>query len=168
HAEALAAYRGALAIKEKALGPDHPSVAVSVYSVADALLALDKGEEALAGFQRALAIDTKVFGGDGAELAFDLTGIGRAHLALARPAAAIAPLERALALRTATPGDPVQRGETEYMLARALWDANRDRERALALAGRARAAYAAAGDGTKQELAAIDAWLRAHPSVQLR
>ncbi len=165
---ALAAYRGALANKEKTLGPDHPSVAISVYSVADALLALGKGDEALAGFERALAIDTKIYGGDGVELAFDLTGIGRAHLALARPAAAIPPLERALALRTATPGDPTERGETEFMLARALWDANRDRDRARALAGRARVVFAAAGDGRKRELAAIDAWLRAHASVQLR
>jgi tetratricopeptide (TPR) repeat protein len=168
HERALAAYRGALAIKEKRLGPEHASVAISVYSVADALLALDRNAEALAGFQRALAIDTKVVGADGVELAFDLTGIGHAQLQLGRPADAIPPLERALALRVATPGDPVDRAETEFMLARALWDAGRDRDRALALAGRARAAYAAAGEGARADLAAIDAWLRAHPLVRLR
>ena len=65
-------------------------------------------------------------------------------------------------LREKAGGDPAELAELQLALARALWDAGRDRSRAVALAGTARAAYAAAGDRKREELAAADAWLASH------
>jgi hypothetical protein len=47
---------------------------------------------------------------------------------------------------------------TRFALARALWDAGRDRDRARSLAAQARAGYATLGLKGKTQLAEIDAW----------
>jgi hypothetical protein len=67
--------------------------------------------------------------------------------------------ERALRLRQddKKQNSPPLVAETQFGLARALWDANRDRPRALSLARSARAGY---GDGHHgDDLAKVNAWL---------
>jgi Tetratricopeptide repeat len=62
YAEAEQNYRRALAIDEKALGPDHPTVATRLNNIGGAQQAQGKYVEAEQNFRRALAIDEKALG----------------------------------------------------------------------------------------------------------
>ena len=55
-------YRRALAIQEKALGPDHPDIATSLTGLAIVLESKGDYAEALQFYRRALAIAEKVSG----------------------------------------------------------------------------------------------------------
>ena len=57
--EAEAAYKRALAIREKALGPDHPDTAKSLHRVARTALAREQADEAEPYLERWLAIDAR-------------------------------------------------------------------------------------------------------------
>jgi len=89
----------ALAIHERALGPDHPEIAYSLSTLA--LVLQDQAELAAAGplFERALAIRESALGPDHPDTASSFNNLGRllhdqGELAAARPL-----LERALAIR---------------------------------------------------------------------
>jgi tetratricopeptide (TPR) repeat protein len=60
--DALPLYQRALAIREKALGPDHPKTATSLNNMAELLRSQAKYEDALPLYQRALAIWEKAWG----------------------------------------------------------------------------------------------------------
>ncbi len=62
HAEAEPFYKRALAIREKALGPDHPGVATDLNNLAGLFEAQGKYAEAEPLYKRALAIDQKALG----------------------------------------------------------------------------------------------------------
>ena len=62
--EALPLYQRALAIREKALGPEHPETARTLNNLANLYSVQGKDEEALPLYQRALAIREKIFGLD--------------------------------------------------------------------------------------------------------
>jgi CHAT domain-containing protein len=68
-------YQRALAINEKALGPEHPEVASSLFNLAS--LYTERGDYAKAEklFQRALAIREKVLGPEHSDVAFALKGL---------------------------------------------------------------------------------------------
>jgi tetratricopeptide (TPR) repeat protein/predicted Ser/Thr protein kinase len=155
-----------LAIREKALGPDHPDVAASLNGLGAWAHAQDKYDDARKLYERALAIRAKALGPDHPEVAGSLTGLGRALLGLAKPADALVPLERALAIRTAQEVDPAVLADTRFALARALWGApvaqGRDRPRGRTLVEQARDDYAAAGDDEKANLVEVEAWLAEH------
>jgi tetratricopeptide (TPR) repeat protein len=161
-AEALAYAKRAIEIKEKALGADHPDVAAMTYNMGDQLVGAGRIAEARPLFERALATWEKALGKDHPKVAFALTGIGICDLHAGAAAKAIPPLERALALRESSTGDPWDRADTRFNLAKALWQTGRDRARAKTLAEGARADYAASGDGAKKELADVAHWLEAH------
>jgi hypothetical protein len=93
-------------------------------------------------------------------LGYPLTALGRARLALGRPKDAIAPLERANELREAAEPEKLLVAETRFALARALWDSNADRRRALTLADEARQNYAQLGTQPRS-VALVDSWLAA-------
>ena len=57
-------YQRALAIEEKALGPEHPDVATSLNNLAELYRDQGKYGEAEPLYQRALAIDEKALGPD--------------------------------------------------------------------------------------------------------
>jgi tetratricopeptide (TPR) repeat protein len=61
----------ALAVAEQRYGPDHPTVAVQLRFLAQALTAGGRNEEAEQTIRRALAIDEKAFGPEAAATAFD-------------------------------------------------------------------------------------------------
>jgi tetratricopeptide (TPR) repeat protein len=63
-AEAEPLFRRALAIREKSLGPDHPSVANSLTNLANLLYVSNRRAEAEPLFRRALAICEKSYGAD--------------------------------------------------------------------------------------------------------
>jgi tetratricopeptide (TPR) repeat protein len=93
---------------------------------------------------------------DNLESALALSGLGRSLLEQDRPAEAKAILQRAT--RAWRGGDPADRGDAHFLLARAcrrlgeVEDARRE-------AQEARQAYAAAGERTTERLAATDAWI---------
>ncbi len=90
--------REALAIREKALGPDHPDVANSLYNLAWLLLENGDYAEAKTLFSRALQIREHSFGPDSREVAAVLNGLGYLFYLSGDYAAARPLLERALAI----------------------------------------------------------------------
>ncbi len=98
-AEARPYYERALAIREKALGPDHPDTATSLNNLGYLLQAMGNLAEARPYYERALAINEKALGPDHPDTATSLNNLGAlldsmGNLAEARPY-----YERALAIR---------------------------------------------------------------------
>jgi tetratricopeptide (TPR) repeat protein len=157
--EALSVARRAHGIFSRAYGSESAEVAISLNNEGEILVALGRPEEALDLLNHSVTIWQSQVGAADPKLGNPLTALGRALLALERPKSALAPLERGLQLRES--GEPNGRlvAETRFALARALWDASRDRARALTLAKTARDAYSRAGDLKK--VADVEAWLSA-------
>ena len=131
---------------------------------AEILLALARYQEAEVAFGRALRALEREGGPDNIYLAYPLNGLGEVKLLQGDPAAAVSWFERALRLRQ---DDKKQKStpliaETQFGLARALWDASRERPRALALARSARAGYADGNHG--DDLTKVDSWLASRAS----
>jgi serine/threonine-protein kinase len=82
----------------------------------------------------------------------DLLGLGRILLEQRQPAEALPLIERALKLAPEN-----LRAESQFTHAQALWDANRDRKRALALATQAREEWQRLG--RKSDAEQISQWL---------
>lgn len=141
-------------------GPAHPEVGQSLNNMADTLFELGRYPEALAAFERALDIKTRALGTHHVRLAPSLVGIGQARVEMHEPAQAIPLLEQGCALLA--DGDPTNLATCRFWLARALWDANRDRRRARALAAEGRTAFAGAGETSRTDLERVDAWLALH------
>jgi tetratricopeptide (TPR) repeat protein/predicted Ser/Thr protein kinase len=161
YSQAQGLFERALTTFEAALGPEHVDVAYTLVNLAGAHWAQHAYPQARAHYERALAILERAFGPEHADLADVLHGLAEAELGDRRPATAAARAERALRLREHSGASPTQLAGTRFVLARALWDAKIDRARARELAQQARAAYRSAGETKANELAKIDAWLRA-------
>jgi tetratricopeptide (TPR) repeat protein len=155
--EALAHFDRAIHILENGLGSGHPELALQLSNRGEVLSAIGHFKEAHQSFDRALLIWEKELGSDNLDLAYGLTGLGVTYLAEGEPAKAIAPLERAFLIRSVQETEPSRRADTTFALARALWAAHRDRERAGELARQARADYVKAV--AKKKLAQIDQWI---------
>jgi tetratricopeptide (TPR) repeat protein len=151
-----------LAILEAKLGPEHPQLGAARTMSGD--VALDQGDLARArvDYTAADELRRKALGEDHPDRALALLGLGKLELAEGKPAAAAAALERALALMAASTPDPVDAAEVRAALARARWDTG-DRAGARALAEAARAGFVEGGATARRQLAALEAWLAAHP-----
>ncbi|HKV08322.1 MAG TPA: serine/threonine-protein kinase [Thermoanaerobaculia bacterium] len=154
---ALPYFERALAIYEES-SPGTFQAALARYNLGDALRSLRRFEEALMHLERSLQEFETIFGPDHGYTLVPLSGIGEARLDQGHPAAAIPPLERALALPDQGMLPPDWQADARFLLARALWNAEKDRPRALRLAHEARAIYAEEKP-SRPELAKIDAWL---------
>jgi tetratricopeptide (TPR) repeat protein len=159
-ADAIALQERALAIDETVFGADHPTTAQDDYNLGETLRIAKRCADARPHLDHALAVLTA--GEDPAMPAYPLTAIGMCAVTARHFAAAIEPLERALELRLAAETAEPAVADSRFALAEALWGAGRDRARARELAEAARAGYAAVGDGVKDELAELDAWLGRH------
>jgi eukaryotic-like serine/threonine-protein kinase len=148
----------AIEIAEKKLGLQHPILASEFSNRGDELNALGRFEEARKSFLQASLVFERELGPAADPLAAVLTGVGLSYLGEAKPSEAIAPLERALIARSNKGTDPVDRAQTTFALARALWDCGRGPIRARRLAAEARAIYAK--EGMERELGLVDAWLK--------
>ena len=157
HQEALAHVDRAIEILSHGLGAEHPEVAVQVSNRGEILNALGRYRDARQSFERARIIWERELGLDARNLAYALTGIGESYLAERDAVSAVVPLERAWKIRAAKEADPERRGETLFALARALWDSERDRDRAAAFAREARDAYGKTE--VKAKLDEVDSWL---------
>jgi len=74
--EAEPLYQRSLAIKEKALGPDHPGVAVTLNNLASLYLSQGRYEKAKTLYERALAILEKALGSHHPDIAKPLNNLG--------------------------------------------------------------------------------------------
>jgi hypothetical protein len=116
--------------------------------------------EAFVEIERSVAILDKA-GRDGEPLLIGkLAELAEYQVYAKRPAEAVAVAERALAIAAKRPTDanPGELGQTKYVLARALWDSNRDRKRARALVMEAREV-----SQNPNEKQMYDDWLAQHP-----
>jgi serine/threonine protein kinase len=158
--EALVHVDRAVALIENGFGASHPMLATQLNNRGEILGALGRQREARQSFERARVIWERELGLDDRSLAYALTGIGISYLAEDDASSALAPLERAYKIREAQEVDPARRADTRFALARSLWETNRDRARARALAAQARDAYLKSD--AKAKVAEVDSWMRAH------
>jgi tetratricopeptide (TPR) repeat protein len=159
--EALNHMDRAIGIISAGLGAGHPDLAIALNNRGETLNALGRYRDARQSFEKARAIWERELGPNSLNLSYALTGIGISLIGEGSPDSALVPLERALKIREAEEKDPVKRSETRFALARALWEARRDRGRARTLAEEARAAYAKSAGGNNKS-AEVDRWLQVH------
>ena len=95
-AAALPYSQRALAIDEKALGPNHPSIAIRLNNLGTLLQAMGDYEAALPFIKRALNIDEKALDPDDFSVARDLNNLGTLLQAMGEYEAALPFLQRAL------------------------------------------------------------------------
>ncbi len=136
----------------------HPKVGSVLFKLG--YLALDERnyEEAVKQCVAALGLLTPKRGSRHPFVVYSRLCLGEGQLGRGKPTAAIQPFERGLAALEANKANPEEICEARFGLARALWAANRDRKRALALATKAEKAARAkrkGGDLHKK----ITAWL---------
>jgi tetratricopeptide (TPR) repeat protein/predicted Ser/Thr protein kinase len=98
HDEARVHHDRALALFEKALGPDHPEVARALLSGGGALRSADKRDEARAYFERAVAISEQASGPEHPDVGLGLTDLGSLLVEQGEHERACPYLERALAI----------------------------------------------------------------------
>jgi eukaryotic-like serine/threonine-protein kinase len=159
--EAKGLHERALAIQEKALGPRHPDIAVSLIHLASLHVKSGAYEEAKGLYARALAIWEEALGTEHPDLGYPLHGLANIALKQGHLADAVSVAERAVGVLATAEVPPTRLAPVRFMLARALWDAQRDRSRAVALAEQARDAWRNAGSGAQEDLAEVEAWLQA-------
>jgi serine/threonine-protein kinase len=158
--EARASFERALAVWEAAYGGDHLMVAMASNNLGALYNKQGQPEKGLGYCQRALEIGERQLPADHPIHVHHLHCVTGALTGLGRHAEAVPLYERAITLGEAG-GGGTGLAESRFGLARALWALDRERRRALELARKARAAYAAAGEGGAEALAEVDAWLAA-------
>jgi tetratricopeptide (TPR) repeat protein len=160
HAEALAAANRALEIFHKYNDPDSYGLGFTYSNQGAALNGLGRYAEAEDAFTKALQILSKSVGAAHPETASALHGLGEIRVARGIPVAAVPLFERALEIRRQPHADPTTVAESEFGLARALWDSGRDRAKARVLATAALKTYQGGKRSERQR--AVETWLAAH------
>ncbi|WP_224369080.1 serine/threonine-protein kinase [Hyalangium versicolor] len=153
---ALEHAQAALAVRQAALGPEHPSLGDDLDELGECFLLLKRYDEALKSFRDAEALKRKALGADHPDLSYSLDGEGKTLLAQGHAAEAIGPLKQALSYENT---EPEALAQTGFTLAQALWAVGSEPERAREEARRARDRYTALGK--QQKAAEIDTWLQA-------
>ena len=98
YAEAAPLLQRSLAIREKALGPEHPDVATSLNNLAGLYQAQGNYAEAAPLFQRSLAIWEKALGPEHPDVALSLNNLAELYRAQGNYAEAAPLLQRSLAI----------------------------------------------------------------------
>ena len=132
----------------------------------DALQALRRYPQAEQAYFKALPLFERELGSRHPERAFALHGLGTTKLAMGFPTTAIPLLSLALEIRKQPGGDPVLVAETQFALARALWQSNGDRGRARTLATGALKVYRDARRTERKH--GVESWLANHPGRSSR
>jgi tetratricopeptide (TPR) repeat protein len=161
--EAWSHQQRGLEILEAKLGADHPEVGEALFGMSDVASRRGQSEQALALAERSLTVLDKLDDGHPLQ-APARTALGVALLGLGRPHDATEPLERAIAILGARTSDALGLAEPRFALARALWQAGREKQRARNLASQALDAYVEAGPGRSADRATVQAWLDGHPA----
>jgi serine/threonine-protein kinase len=150
-----------VAIIEKALGPAHPAMTEALRILGVVLTAQGRYEEAQRRLERGLAVIEKALGRDHPDVSLSLLSLGELHLKRGKPAEALPLLERAIAHVY-----PKDENDVAFALARALWDANKDRPRARSLATQARDSWQQWNNSRK--VAEVSQWLQKHEELEGR
>jgi eukaryotic-like serine/threonine-protein kinase len=132
---ALDAYRKSLVIAEAIEGPEAIDVSGLHADIARVLASTNRMPEAFVEINKSVAILEKA-GADGEPRMMGvLIELAEYQIVDKQPAVAVATAERALAITAKRPADanPVELGQIKFVLARALWDSNKDRKRARSL-----------------------------------
>jgi eukaryotic-like serine/threonine-protein kinase len=158
HDDGYDTFARALAIYKKAYGTElHTDVVTTLNAMATIRKRQQRYNDALALLEQSRAIVEKVQTPDGQLHADTLTRIGTIQILRDKPADAIPVLEKALEMRMAAKAAPSLMSWTRFELAKALWNARRDRTRALTLAQDA--AKEAEADADESQLADVTKWL---------
>jgi eukaryotic-like serine/threonine-protein kinase len=144
----------ALAVRTAGLPPDHSDFAYSHRSLGNLAAKQHKLKDALAHYTAAMAINEKAFGKDSPNLFIDLANIGETLVDMGDLAGARDYLQRALARAKEASPSPTSLAAAWFAQARATNDKH------AAETARELYAHAAQTPDTKQELAAVEAWLR--------
>lgn len=139
--EALLHYAKARAIKAQKLSPDHPSLASTRLAESVQLRKLGRLSEAMAAARAAYAMYEQSVGASHPLAARALTEIGSCELREGRAAQAKETLAKALSRHRAAESEPDVLGDTELLLAQALWRSGGDRGQARKLAEAAQKTY---------------------------
>lgn len=150
----------ALEVNEGAPEPRSRDIAYTLEYLADHHLDRGAPDEAEPLYRRALELRQARTGFDH-HAAYPLVGLARVAMARGRPQQAIEPLERAASIENRYTA-PELRADAGLLLARALWDSGRDRERPIELARRARHDYRRAGAAGRKGLVDAERWLDQH------
>jgi tetratricopeptide (TPR) repeat protein len=158
--EALEVIDRALDIYGKNGDPDSDSFARAQVTRGEALVPLGRGSEAEESFSVALRFFRTHPESSDRMISFALQGIGNARLLQGAPATAIPVLEEALRTREAQWPNGYVIAETQFSLARALWDSGRDRRRSMNLAQEARKTFGSHRFPRREQ--AVVQWLAEH------
>jgi serine/threonine-protein kinase len=141
-------------------GADNFMTAVAESSMAAEQNALHDYKTAEAGAAHSLAILEKTFGPNHPGLTENLVILGDSKMGLGKATEAVPLYERALSLSLPMVIPPDVYAQTQFRLAKALWESNGDRARAKDLAAKSETVLA---DGKHdKEHAEVTAWLAAH------
>ena len=113
-AEALTYQRKALAIRERVLGTDHPSTAMSCNSIGSLLKAQGKLDEALESYRKALSTQEKVLGADHSSTATSYNNIALLLQEQGQHDQALQHYQKALAVREKVQGSDHPSTATSY------------------------------------------------------
>ncbi len=158
-ADALPLQRRAAAIFEQQLGAESPNMANILNTIGLTLRGLGRLDEARDHHERALSIWERALGPDNPELAWALIGLAEVEIAQQHFEQARAYAERALSVRDGSGTDPNEIAESEYVLARVLWENRGERASALALAERALQRLNVPGEEPRPLAGTIQGWL---------
>ncbi|HEX8702001.1 MAG TPA: tetratricopeptide repeat protein [Myxococcaceae bacterium] len=157
--EAVRLLTEAISRLERKLGPEHPTLVVIVYSLADALRMQGRLAEALPHYEHAATLQIAIKEDRQGMWGATLLGLGRAYLDLRRPGDAVGPLSQLVASQENTHISRMMGAVSRFFLAQALWDSGGDRQRARQLATEARALADPADPANARFLKDLDAWL---------
>jgi len=141
YGEAIPLAQRALAIREQALGPEHPDVATSLNNLAYLYKTLGDYPKAEPLYQRALAIQEKALGPEHPDVALSLNNLAEFYRALGDYANAMPLLQRALAIKEKALGPEHPDVATSLISLAELYRAAGDYAKAMPLAQRALAIY---------------------------
>ncbi|HEY8210939.1 MAG TPA: serine/threonine-protein kinase [Myxococcaceae bacterium] len=144
----------ALRIARKHMGEQNVTVANTLDIKATIYQEEHRYQDALATYQRSLEIKQQVLAPDDQIVSYSFDGIGQSLLGLGRPEEARPMLEKALAIRGK---DPVDLADTQYALARALWQLGQQKAAALKYGEQALKNYQSAGKA--ERAVEVEGWL---------
>jgi serine/threonine protein kinase/tetratricopeptide (TPR) repeat protein len=156
--EARDYYERALALREKLLGPDNPSLHFPLTGLGRTWLRLNRPRAALPLLQRALVLKERSFGARNAQLTDVLSALAEANLQLGRNDDARRLLDRGAQIVRTSAHRPEDQAEIDFGSALLLW--NRNHEAALARAAAARTGFA--DSHNRRRLADVTGWIAQH------
>ncbi|MFN7835727.1 MAG: tetratricopeptide repeat protein [Burkholderiaceae bacterium] len=122
--EAENLYAQALALRERALGQDHPDVVQSLYNLASVRHDQNKIDSAIGLYEQTARLQEKLNGANDPGLALTLYQLGLAHNSRLQTASARAALQRSLAIRSKIAADPLDTADSLFALGQVEENAN--------------------------------------------